>query len=162
MRNPALRVYQPFVDARVPHYHVALVRDEAVPYETETVKITGPEDVASVCADLRGADREHFEVLLLSTKGSLIARVPVSIGSLNAAIVHPREVLKPAIVGNACSLVLVHSHPSGSAEPSSADRQLVARLCRAADCVGIDVLDSVIIGFGEHGEVCSMRESGLM
>lgn len=162
MRNPSLRVYRPFVDAKVPHYHVALVRDESVAYETETVKISGPEDVAAVCADLRGADREHFEVLLLSTKGSLIARVPVSIGSLNAAIVHPREVLKPAIVGNACSLVLVHSHPSGFAEPSSADCALVRRLCRAADCVGIEILDSVIIGFGENGEVCSMRDRGLM
>lgn len=162
MRNPTLRVYKPFVDDRVPHYHVALVRDESVPYETETVNISGPEDVARVCADLRAADRERFEVLLLSTKNNLIARVLVSIGSLSSAIVHPREVLKPAIVANAASMVLVHCHPSGLAESSGADNALVRRLVKAADCCGIEILDSVIIGGGPNGSVYSMRDAGLL
>lgn len=162
MRNPSIRVYRPFVDARVPHYHVALVRDESVPYETETVTISTPEDVAKVCADLRGADREHFEVLLLNTKNRLIARVLVSIGSLASAIVHPREVLKPAIVANAASIVLVHNHPSGDAQSSSADRSLVRRLSSAADTCGIEVLDAVIVGGGESGSISSMREDGLL
>ena len=162
MRNPALRVYKPFVDAAVPHYHVALVRDESVAYETPTVTISGPEDVARVCADLRGADREHFEVLLLTTKNGLIGRVSVSIGSLSSAIVHPREVLKPAIVANAASMVLVHNHPSGLAESSGADNALVKRLAKAADCVGIEILDSVIIGGGQNGGIFSMRDAGIM
>lgn len=162
MRNPTLRVYKPFVDARVPHYHVALVRDESVPYETETVNISGPEDVARVCADLRAADRERFEVLLLSTKLNLIGRVLVSVGSLNSSICHPREILKPAIVANAASMVLVHNHPSGDATASSCDCALVKRLQRASDCVGIDIVDSVIIGGGENGTICSMKEAGLL
>lgn len=162
MRNPSLRVYRPFADARVPHYHVALVRDESVRYETETMTISTPEDVALVCADLRAADRERFEVLLLSTKNNLIARVLVSVGSLNASIVHPREVLKPAIVANAASMVVVHNHPSGDSTPSGADIQLCRRLTKAADTCGVELLDSVIVGGGDHGSVCSMRDLGLL
>jgi len=120
MRNPKLRVYRPFADARVPHYHVALVRDEGVPYESETVQISCPDDVERICRDLRGADREHFEVLLVSTKNNLIARVPVSVGSLSASVVHPRECLRPAIVANAAAMILVHNHPSGDTTPSGA------------------------------------------
>lgn len=162
MRNPSLRVYRPFVDARVPHYHVALVRDEAVPYESETLNVSTPDEVAEICADLRASDREKFEVLLLSTKGNLIARVPVSVGSLNASLVHPRECLKPAIVANAASAIVVHNHPSGDSSPSGADCSLVRRLVKAFDCVGVDLLDSVVIGGGPHGSVSSMRSMGLM
>lgn len=162
MRNPTLRVYRPFSDARVPHYHVALVRDESTPYETETMTISCPEDVADVCADLRAADRERFEVLLVSTKNNLIARVLISVGSLNTSIVHPREVLKPAIVSNAASIILVHNHPSGDSTPSGADVQLVRRLVRAADCIGIEILDSVVVGGGPNGTITSMRDAGLL
>lgn len=162
MRNPSLRVYRPFVDARVPHYHVALVRDESVPYETETVNISGPEDVARVCADLRAADREHFEILLLSTKNNLIGRVHVSTGSLNASLVHPRECLKPAVVANAAAVVVVHNHPSGDSTPSGADIQLCRRLTRAFETCGVDLLDSVVIGAGDDGSVSSMRDLGLL
>lgn len=162
MRNPALKVYKPFVDARVPHYHVALVRDESVPYQTETMTVSCAEDVASVCGDLRAADRERFEVLLLSTRNNLIARVLVSVGSLNASIVHPREVLKPAVVANAASVVVVHNHPSGDSTPSGADIQLCRRLVKAADVIGIEILDSVIIGGGDDGSVTSMRDLGLL
>lgn len=162
MRNPTLRVYRPFVDARVPHYHVALVRDESVPYETETVRISTPEDVAHVCADLRAAPTERFELLLLSTKNNLIARVHISTGSLNASLVHPRECLKPAIVANSSSAVVVHNHPSGDSTPSGADIQLCRRLSRAFENVGVELLDSVVIGGGEHGSVSSMRDLGLL
>lgn len=162
MRNPSLRVYKPFVDARVPHYHCALVRDESVPYETETVNISGPEDVARVCADLRAADREHFEILLLSTKNNLIARVPVSTGSLNASIVHPRECMKPAIVANAAAVVVVHNHPSGDSTPSGADVQLCRRLTKSFDVCGVELLDAVTIGGGDSGSVSSMRDLGLL
>lgn len=162
MRNPSLRVYKPFVDARVPHYHVALVRDESVPYEAPAISISCPDDVERVCADLKAADREHFEVLLLTTKNNLIARVPVSVGSLNASIVTPSNVLKPAIVANAASMVLVHNHPSGDSTPSGADIQLCRRLGKAADHVGVEILDSVILGGGDDGSVSSMRDLGLL
>lgn len=162
MRNPSIRVYRPFVDARVPHYHVALVRDESVAYETEAVRISTPEDVANACADLRGAPTERFELLLLSTKNNLIARVHISTGSLNASLVHPRECLKPAIVANAASAVVVHNHPSGDSTPSGADIQLCRRLTKAFDVCGIELLDSVVIGGGEDGTISSMRDLALL
>lgn len=162
MRNPSIRVYRPFVDARVPHYHVALVRDESVPYETESVRISTPEDVAVVCADLRGEPAERFELLLLSTKGNLVARVHISTGSLNASLVHPRECIRPAVVANAASAIVVHNHPSGDSTPSGADIQLCRRLSKAFDLCGVELLDSCVIGGGEHGTVSSMRDLGLL
>jgi DNA repair protein RadC len=162
MRNPSLRAYRPFADARVPHYHVGLIRDEGVPYETETMTISTPEDVAAACADLRGLDCETFEVLCLSTKNRLLARVHVSRGSLNASICHPREIFKSAIVANAASVVLVHNHPSGDPTPSGADCSLVRRLSRAGETLGVDVLDSVVLGGGDTTAVSSMRELGML
>lgn len=162
MRNPSIRVFRPMIERRIPMYHVALVRDDSVPYETESVQVSTPEDVATICADLRGLDREAFEVLCLSTKGYLLARVNVSTGTLNSALVHPREVFKPAIIANAASVVLVHCHPSGFPEPSSADCSLVRRLCRAGDTLGIEVLDSVVLGGGDTTALCSMRELQML
>lgn len=162
MRNPSIRVFRPFVDARVPHYHVALVRDEGVPYESESITISTPEDVAAACADLRGAPSERFELLLLSTKNRLIARVHISTGSLNASLVHPRECIRPAVVANAASAVVVHNHPSGDSTPSGSDIQLCRRLTKAFDLCGVELLDSVVVGGGEDGTISSMRDLGLL
>ena len=143
-------------------YHVALVRDDSVPYQTESIVISTPEQAAAVCADLRGLDREAFEVLCLSTKNTLLARVRVSLGSLNASIVHPREVFKPAIIANAASVVLVHQHPSGDPTPSGADLQLARRLSRAGEQLGIEVLDFLVLGGGDSTAISSMRELGTL
>ena len=105
------------------------------------------------------ADREIFVCLHLSTKNRLISWEMVSIGSLNASIVHPRELFKGALLANAASVVVAHNHPSGDPTPSGADIQLTRRLGKAGDVLGIDVLDHVI--FGEDG-VVSMRDLGLM
>jgi DNA repair protein RadC len=162
MRNPPIRVFRPMIERRIPMYHVALVRDESVPYETEPVEVNTPEQVAAICADMRGLDREAFEVLCLSTKNKLLARVHVSLGSLNASICHPREIFKSSIVANAASVVLVHNHPSGDPTPSGADCQLVRRLCRAGEVLGIEVVDSVVLGGGDTTATCSMRELGML
>lgn len=162
MRNPPIRIFRPMIERRIPMYHVALVRDESVPYETEPVEVNTPEQVAAICADMRGLDREAFEVLCLSTKNKLLARVHVSLGSLNASICHPREIFKSSIVANAASVVLVHNHPSGDPTPSGADCQLVRRLCRAGEVLGIEVIDSVVLGGGDTTATCSMRELGML
>ncbi len=86
--------------------------------------------------------------------------VEVSIGSLNASIVHPRELFKEAVKVSAASIVLVHNHPSGDPTPSGADVQLTRRLVKAGDVLGIEVLDHVVIGDG--GEHSSLRDLGLM
>lgn len=129
-----------------PLYHIELVRDAAVKAETPPVRVNTPEDVATLCSDMADTDREHFDALLLNTKNRIIVRVNVSIGSLNASIVHPREVFGPAVVCKAASVVLVHNHPSGDPTPSGADIQLTRRLAKAGDVLGIEVLDHVVVG----------------
>lgn len=123
--------------------------------------ISTPEDVVSVCAlQLRGRDREHFWTLALNTKNRLLRVIEVSVGSLNASIVHPRELFREAVRLSAASVVVVHNHPSGDPTPSGADIQLTRRIVKAGDVLGIEVLDHVVIGDG--GEHASLRDLGLM
>jgi DNA repair protein RadC len=123
--------------------------------------VSTPEDVVSLCwPQLRGADKEHFWALALNIKNRLLKVIEVSVGSLNASIVHPRELFKDAVRVSAASVVVVHNHPSGDPSPSGADIQLTRRLVKAGDVLGIDVLDHVIIG--DDGDHASMRELGLM
>jgi DNA repair protein RadC len=108
--------------------------------------IRGPEDVLEHVRDLVRARREHFLVLLLNARHEMQRREVVSIGSLNASIVHPREVFLPAILHSAASVVLVHNHPSGDPEPSEEDLAITRRLVEVGELVGIGVLDHVIVG----------------
>lgn len=107
--------------------------------------IRGPEDVLAQVRDLARARKEHFVVLLLNARHELQSRETVSIGSLNASIVHPREVFQPAILHSAASVVLVHNHPSGDPEPSDEDLNITRRLVQVGELVGIAVLDHVIV-----------------
>ena len=107
--------------------------------------IRGPQDVLPHVRDLPRARREHFVVLLLNARHELERRETVSIGSLNASIVHPREVFLPAILHSAASVVLVHNHPSGDPEPSEEDLSITRRLLEVGELVGIGVLDHVIV-----------------
>jgi len=108
--------------------------------------IRGPEDIAAfVGRKLKKEQREHFLVLLLNARHEVMACETVSIGSLNASIVHPREVFKPAIVASAASVVLIHNHPSGDPEPSEEDLSITKRLVEGGELLGIGVLDHVII-----------------
>lgn len=123
--------------------------------------VSTPADVAAVCAPrMIGLDREHFWCLALNTKNRLIRVLEVSVGSLNASIVHPRELFKSAVRVSAAWVIVVHNHPSGDPTPSGADIQLTRRLVRAGDVLGIEVLDHVVIGSG--GEHASLRELGLL
>lgn len=123
--------------------------------------VTTPQDVVGLLgARTRGLDREHFWALVLDTKNRLIRVVDVSVGSLNASIVHPRELFKEAVRASAASVVVCHNHPSGDPTPSGADVQLTRRLVRAGDVLGIELLDHVVIGDG--GEWSSLRELGIL
>ncbi len=109
-------------------------------------EIRGPDDVFAVVGPkLRKETREHFLVLLLNARHEVIGRETVSIGSLNASIVHPREVFKPAVLASAASVILVHNHPSGDPEPSEEDLTITKRLVEAGELLGIQVLDHVIV-----------------
>jgi DNA repair protein RadC len=123
--------------------------------------VTTPEDVVAICGpQLQGRDREHFWALALNTKNRLLRIFEVSIGSLNASIVHPRELFREAVRVSAASVVVVHNHPSGDPTPSGADIQLTRRLTKAGDVLGIEVLDHVVIADG--GEHASLRDLGLL
>jgi DNA repair protein RadC len=118
-----------------------------------------PEDVASlVRGRLRGKKKEHFLALLLDTRNQLIKVAEISIGSLDASIVHPREVYKEAISASAASVIFVHNHPSGDPTASEDDIRLTKRLAEAGEIVGIDVLDHIIIGDEKY---FSLKREGL-
>lgn len=127
---------------RPPPYRVA----ESSPAPKRTLRaIRGPEDVVAVCPGLQRRRFEEFHVLLLNARHEVMRRVLVSRGSLNASIVHPREVFRPAILASAASIVLVHNHPSGDPEPSEEDLSITRRLVQVGDLHGIAVLDHVVI-----------------
>src|SRR5215212_7501665 len=121
--------------------------------------ISSPADVDGL---LRGRianlDRENFVVVLLNTKNEVIETPLVSVGTLSASLVHPREVFKPAVRASAASVILAHNHPSGKAEPSQEDREVTRRLGEAAEVLGIEMLDHVIVGDGYF----SMKEHGML
>ncbi len=124
----------------------------------ETPVIKSAKDVARLMGpEMQALDREHFKILILNTKNQVIQIHTVSVGSLNASVVHPRECFRPAIAAQANSIVLVHNHPSGDVEPSQEDENLTRRLVAAGDIVGIKVLDHVIIGANKH---LSLMEKG--
>jgi DNA repair protein RadC len=118
-----------------------------------------PEDVVNlVRSRLKGKKKEHFLALLLDTRNRLIKVAEIAIGSLDASIVHPREVFKEAISASAASVIFAHNHPSGITEASEDDIKLTKRLVKAGEIVGIDVLDHIIIGDKDY---LSLKREGL-
>ena len=117
-----------------------------------------PEDLhALLHEEFRGLDRERFLGLYLDTRHRLAAVETVSVGSLNASLVHPREVFKPAVAMSAAAVIVAHNHPSGDAGPSGDDLDLTARLDRCGDLLGIALLDHLVVG---SSDIISIREYG--
>ena len=108
---------------------------------------------------LKDLKKEVFRCVLLDTKNKVIREDEVSVGSLSASIVHPRETFKAAIRESAAAVIFIHNHPSGDTRPSQEDILLTRRLVQAGDVLGIRVLDHIIIGDGIH---FSFRDNGLM
>ena len=122
--------------------------------------VRGPDDVlALIGRKLRAERREHFVVLLLNARHECVAVETVSIGSLNASIVHPREVFRSAVLAAAASIIVAHNHPSGDPEPSVEDVSITRRLAQVGELLGIGLLDHVVIA--SRGAV-SLRERGLL
>lgn len=121
--------------------------------------LSSPEAVIHYCEPLMARwDREHFWMLALDAKNRLIGRREVSVGIIDATVVHPREVFKGAITLSAANVILAHNHPSGDPQPSRADLRLTARLFEAGNLLGIPVVDHVIVG--SSGVGYSLREHG--
>ncbi|MBU7048537.1 MAG: DNA repair protein RadC [Theionarchaea archaeon] len=128
--------------------------------EEDHPKITSKDDVTKLLAPhMMFLPQEEFRVMLLDAKQKLIRVETVSLGSLDKALVEPRDVFRPAITFNAASLVIVHNHPSGDTQPSEQDVLLTRELCMCGIILGIEVLDHIIIGVRDH---VSFRERGLL
>lgn len=125
------------------------------------VDIDSPQTVAAFfMEELRYKKKELVKALLLDTKKNIITDVLISEGSLNASIVHPREVFLEAIRRSANNLVLVHNHPSGDPEPSNEDIKITLRLKEAGEILGIKLLDHIIIGDGSYRSFKEMNYIG--
>ncbi len=133
--------------AYLPIYRVQLVHEAAL--AAPRTQIRSSADAAALLRQFLGTvDREHFVVIMMDRKNRLIGINTVSIGSLTASVVHPREVFKAAILSNAAALICGHNHPSGDPQPSSEDHALTERLVEAGKLLGIEILDHVVVGDG--------------
>lgn len=142
----------------IPKYAVQLTKESMISVDRKIIRT--PDDVAAiVMPTLRHELQEHATVLVLSTKNHVLGIMTIGIGSLNACIVHPREVFRAAILSNAASVIFVHNHPSGDPAPSREDIELTNKLVEAGKILDIPLLDSVIIGDGEFE---SLKEKGVM
>ncbi|MCM3237160.1 DNA repair protein RadC [Heyndrickxia oleronia] len=122
--------------------------------------IRSPEDAANyVMNDMRFLSQEHFVCLYLSTKNQVIHQQTIFIGSLNASIVHPREVFKEAFRRSAASIICIHNHPSGDPGPSREDIEVTKRLVECGKIIGIEILDHLIIG---DKKFVSLKEKGYL
>lgn len=125
-------------------------------------RVRGPEDVARIVEavlHLSVAAEERFGIFSLNIKNEVIGVHVLSMGSLNASIVHPREVFKAAILNNAGAIVAFHNHPSGNTTPSPEDIELTQRLADCGSLLGIELLDHIIVGGNRH---TSIKETGLI
>jgi len=140
----------------IPIYRVQLVRDGSA--KTDSKVIDYPGKAAEILRNYIGeTDREVFVVAMLDTKSKVIGINTVSVGSINASIVHPREVLKPAILSNAVGIIIGHNHPSGEPTPSREDKEVTNRIDQACQIIGIQLLDHIVLG--ENGYY-SMKDQG--
>ena len=121
--------------------------------------ITTPTETIPLLADIKDERKEFFVCLYLNARNQVIHKEVISIGSLSASIVHPREVFTVAVQHHAASIILAHNHPSGDVSPSKDDIDLTHRLREAGLIMGIEVLDHIIIATGDF---VSLKETGIV
>jgi DNA repair protein RadC len=127
--------------------------------DKKSILILSPREVWEALKDIRESKKEHFVVFFLDTQNQEIKRELISIGTLNASLIHPREVFEPAIKHLASHIILAHNHPSGSLEPSDEDLAVTKRLTDAGRLLGIEVIDHVIVTGRGHA---SLKEKNLL
>ena len=146
------------VTKRINIVSIKMVKESSFLYQTRT--ISSPKDAYEMIKEqLEGLDREQFIIACLNTKNEPTNITVVSVGSINKAIVHPREVFKTAILSNAASIMAFHNHPSGDTIPSDQDIQLTHRLVEAGELLGIKLLDHLIIG---NRSFTSLKQKGYL
>jgi DNA repair protein RadC len=142
-------------------YTLKMIKEKEVLYVTDN-KITSPQgvyDLVEKVYELSSEAVEKFGIITLNTKNKVVGMHIISVGTLNTALVHPREVYKTALCNNASSIICFHNHPSGDPNCSEEDVQITQRLLEAGELLGIQLLDHVIIG---EGIFFSLQERGRM
>lgn len=144
-------------------YRVMLVRDQSIPFQQS--KLSNSREAQSIIRKLietcGQSDREQFCVVLLNNKNEVVGLNIVSIGAVSFAHVHPREVLKPAILASATAIIMAHNHPSEDVSPSREDESITARIIKAAHIIGIKVHEHLIISmWGE--QYFSFADAGII
>lgn len=147
---------------RIVKYRLELVKESSKVYEVES-KISSPSNVRDYIEQvfkLSSQAEEVMVMLVLDIKNNVIGAFEVSRGSLNASIVHPREVFKRALLLNGASIILGHNHPSGDTTPSRVDIDVTKRLVEGGEILGIKILDHIIIG--DNGRYRSFKEDSII
>jgi DNA repair protein RadC len=123
-------------------------------------KISGMDDVIKAVKPLiADQNKEFFIALYLNTKNGIIKQEVVSVGSLNANVVHPREVFRTACMVSASSIIVAHNHPSGDPAPSREDIEITKKLAEAGKMIGIELLDHIILGQDRNYD---FKETGIL
>ena len=138
----------------------SIIEDSSInKYSRTSLKLEDTQSVSNYLQLKIGSKlKEHFVVLFLDTRNNLISET-VSIGTLNASLVHPREVFRSAISYNASHIVVAHNHPSGDVNPSEADISVMNRLKEAGKILGINLTDSIIVSENFY---MSWKERGML
>jgi DNA repair protein RadC len=131
--------------AKATEVMAALTLSQNLSRYLEPTTLSRPEAIFEASLDLIDLPNEHLVVFFISTRGKQILRETVSIGTLNASLIHPREVFRPAILHNAAQIAIAHNHPSGNQQPSQADLETTNILHQAGKMIGIDLIDHLII-----------------
>lgn len=146
------------ISKRINVVQVKLVRERSIMYKERQIRSS--QDAYELIFDFLGdVDREHFILLCLDVKNQQTCIQTVHIGSLNSSIVHPREILKSAILSNSASIIVAYNHPSEITKPSTEDIEVTKRLEKAGHILGISLLDNLVISSTGYS---SLRESGLI
>lgn len=143
------------------HHSVKLVKEKEVAYSTKYIK--SPDDAFESIKETTGIHEkpnEHFGFLSLSTKNEVIGVHVVFAGSLNASIVHPRDVYQRAILNNAAAIIVFHNHPSTNPKPSNEDITVTKRLIEAGKMIGVQLLDHIIVG--DETRFISLKDKGYL
>lgn len=144
-------------------YRVSLVKDKSISFSNS--RMNNSQEAQALIQRLiktQGqSDREQFCVVLLNAKNDIIGLNIVSIGGLSSASVHPREVLKPAILANSAAMILCHNHPSNDLEPSSEDLAITKRIVQASELMGITVHEHIIISMDDD-RYYSFADNGII
>lgn len=125
----------------------------------ESRQFLSPREIFNSLFDLRRSRKEQLVAIYLDTRNVEVKREIISTGTLNANLVHPREVFEPAVQNLAAGIILVHNHPSGDPEPSEEDKKITKQLIEAGKILGIEVLDHIIIG---QENFTSLKDKGLI